>query len=105
MSIRVKNKTNKIIVIGKLDILPDAVADLDEKDSSNAVVRRFIEMGFLVQIPNTFADEVEATPEDRAATIDKMKKAELIAECEKLSIETKGLTVAQLKQALLEACI
>ena len=102
---RVKNKTVKVITIGKLDILPDAVVDISQEAAENPVVKAFLARKFLVEIPASMEDEVEKTPDDIAEQIKEMKKAELIEACGEHGVETKGKTVAQLRQALLEVTV
>lgn len=102
---KVKNKTVKVITIGTNDILPDAVVDIPQEAAENPVVKAFLARKFLVEIPDTMDDEAEETPEDIAAQIKGMKKPELIEACEKNGIDTKGKTVAQLRQSLLEVTV
>ena len=102
---KVKNKTVKVITIGVQDILPNTVAEISQEDAENPVVKTFLARKFLVAIPDTMDDEAEETPEDVAERIKGMKKPELIEACEKNGIDTKGKTVAQLRQSLLEVTV
>jgi hypothetical protein len=102
---RVKNKTVKVITIGKKDILPNEVVDLPQEAADNPGVKLLLSRKNLVEIPDTMVDEVEETPEDLAENIKGMKKPELIEACKDHGIDTKGKTVAQLRQLLLEVSV
>lgn len=102
---RVKNKTVKVITIGKLDILPDAVVDIPQEAAENPGVKLLLSRKNLVEIPDTMDDEVEKTPEDIAVQIKGMKKADLLKACGERGVETAGKTVTQLRQALLEVTV
>lgn len=102
---KVKNKTVKVITIGKQDILPDSVVEIPYEAAKNPVVQAFLARKFLVEIPDTMEDEAETTPETIAEDIKAMKKQELMESCQKHNIDTEGKTIAQLRQALLEVTV
>lgn len=103
---RVKNKSAKIITIGKVDILPDKVVDLDEKTAKNPVVQLFLKNGFLSAIPAMKDDEEEKTPEKIAAEVKKMKKDDVITKLKELNIEFDENALADdLKKLLVDALV
>ena len=100
---KVKNKSNKVISIGKADILPDKTLELTEAQAKNPVVKLFIKKGFLIEIPKENAKKPEDPTKALAKKIKAMKEDEVLAKCAELEIETEGKELSELKQLLLEA--
>ena len=103
---KLKNKSAMIITIGDLDILPDQIAEVGKEVESNPVVQLFIDNGFFAVIPDMAADETAVTAEALAEKVSKFKKAEVMEELKKLSVDfDENEKVAELRQRLLEAMI
>ena len=101
---KVKNKSNKVISVGKADILPDKTFELTKEQAKNPVVSCFIKMGFLTVIPDNFDEEKKVDPtKELAKQIKAMKQEEVLAKCAELGIETEGKELKELKKLLLEA--
>ena len=102
---KVKNKSNKVISIGKIDVLPDKTTELTEVQAKNPVIKCFIDNGFLVEIPNDLKDEKKKTAKELAKVIKAMKEDEVLAKCAEFEIETEGKELKELKNLLLEAMV
>lgn len=101
---KVKNKSNKVISVGKTDVLPDMTLELTAEQEKNPVVKCFIQKGFLTVIPDVFDDKKNSDPTKKLANkIKAMKQDEVLAKCEELGIETEGKELKELKKLLLEA--
>ena len=103
---RIKNKSAKIITIGKVDILPDKIVDLDEKTAKNPVVQLFLKNGFLAEIPASASDEKKKTPKQIATSVKKMKIEEVIAQLTELNVEfAEDASEDDLKALLVETLV
>lgn len=101
---KVKNKSNKVITIGKADILPDKTFELTDAQASNPVIKCFINKGFFAVIPDDFDDKKKVDPtKELAKKIKAMKEEEVLEKCAELGIETEGKELKELKKLLLEA--
>lgn len=103
---KIKNKTAKIITIGKLDILPDAVVPVSDAIMNNPIVQLFIKMKHLAVIPAAKDDEESDTPEAIAKKVKKMRKDKVCEELKALGVEfNEADELPTLKQMLIEALV
>lgn len=103
---KVKNKSAKIITIGKNDILPDKVCELADECKNSPVIKLFIKKGFLVEIPSTKNSEEKKTPKKIAAEVKKMKLEDVVAKLTELNVEfAEDATEEDLKNLLVEALV
>ncbi len=78
---KVRNKSNKIIGIGEVNVLPDAVCVVPEKYENSIVIETYERLGFIeiVEAAKTKTD-AEAAEEQRA--LEESRKADELAKAE-----------------------
>ena len=103
---KVKNKSAKIITVGKVDILPHKVAELGDEFKKNPVIQLFIKKGFLAEIPASASDDKKKTPKQIAASVKKMKIEDVVAQLTELNVEfAEDASEEDLKTLLVEALV
>lgn len=82
---KVRNKSNKIIGIGEVNVLPDAVCVVPEKYENSIVIETYERLGFIEIVEAAKAKtEAEAAEEQRA--LEENRKADELAKAEERKV-------------------
>ena len=103
---RIKNTCNKIIAFGKIALLPNEIIEVPKEFEGNPVLDAYVEMDNIVILKDVpKVEEVKQDENKIPENFEKLKKAELVALCDKFGIEydeenTKSEIVQKIKDYL-----